>query len=286
MKLPQRSPKRAFTLIELLVVISIIGVLITLVTVTVLPVQRKSRDARRKADVNLFLSGIGLFNADYKVYPNYTFFLGTNSSEPGATNSNFGLENEIPTCNSNTLGATSQFAEPNTGSWTGATTIKLKAGFASVNNFLICLKYLDKLVQDPSATLNVDKYHYRVNYDYSEFLVGAKLENTNDPDAKMLYSVLADKRYWVGNGSNSRQLADDSDTTLVYGDTISASAGSADDGQYFYQCMRSGDGGAGADVLMTINPFKLSGSTWVANIGLSATTCTMNGQSSVSRASF
>lgn len=100
MKLRWRK-KRAFTLIELLVVISIIGVLITLVAVTVLPVQRKSRDSKRKADVNLVLSGLGLFNADFKVYPNYTFYLGTNATDTSAVNSNFGLESDIPTCNGN-----------------------------------------------------------------------------------------------------------------------------------------------------------------------------------------
>src|SRR3989344_4044534 len=80
-----RNSQSGFTLIELLVVITIIGILITLVTVAVVPVQRKSRDARRKADVNSFLSGVNLFKADFKIYPNSTFYLGSY----GGTNTEF-----------------------------------------------------------------------------------------------------------------------------------------------------------------------------------------------------
>lgn len=286
MKLRLRE-KPGFTLIELLVVVSIIGVLITLVAVTVLPVQRKSRDSKRKADVNLVLSGLGLFNADFKVYPNYTFYLGTNASDTGAVNSNFGLESDIPTCNGNLGGGdtstfTSTSADVSTAELTAAgNQIKLKSGFVSVNNFLICLKYLDKLVQDPSATADVDKYHYRVNYDYSEFLVGAKLENTNDQDARVLLGTGA-KRYWIGNGINSRQLDDDSDVNAFYPGV----SGTTSDGQYFYQCQKVGSGGADLDLIMGANPFVLEGSTWKINTGGTSTTCDASQGDSSRRVSY
>lgn len=294
MRLPWSS-KRGFTLIELLVVISIIGILITLVAVTVLPVQRKGRDSRRKADINLVLSGLGLFNADFKVYPNYTFYLGTNTTDTGAANSSLGLEDDVPTCNGNLSGGdtstfTSDGSEPSTAGLTGSTTVKLKPGFVSINNLLICLKYLDKLVQDPKATTDVDKYHYRVNYDYSEFLLGAQLENTNDPDARTLQGA-GPERYWVGNGVNSRQLDDDSDLVAGGGggpvpDEEGAGGGSGfysyspsivstlSDGKYFYQCATAGNSSTiSLDNRSTVSPFKYNGTSWVANTGATTTTC-------------
>ena len=71
--------KKAFTLIELLVVITIIGILAVLVAVTIGPIQKRSRDSKRKADVDLVLGGANQFYADFKVYPNFTMYLGNNT---------------------------------------------------------------------------------------------------------------------------------------------------------------------------------------------------------------
>jgi general secretion pathway protein G len=58
-----------FTLIELLVVISIIGVLISLSIFGLQGAREGSRDARRKADLELIRSGIELYKSDCNAYP-------------------------------------------------------------------------------------------------------------------------------------------------------------------------------------------------------------------------
>src|SRR3989344_6072119 len=197
-----RNSQSGFTLIELLVVITIIGILITLVTVAVVPVQRKSRDARRKADVNSFLSGVNLFKADIKIYPNSTFSLGEQgNATDGNMNSNFGLGTDVTACNNlpesggDSALFTSTGTDPLIGDLNnatpGATKISLKPGFISVSHFLICLRYVDRLLTDPKPmSVNLwDKYQYRVSYDYGDAVVTSRLENENtDSDAGWLFN--------------------------------------------------------------------------------------------------
>lgn len=59
----------AFTLVELLVVIAIIGILATIIMVSYSGVQARSRDSKRKADLQSIASGVQMFYADNKVYP-------------------------------------------------------------------------------------------------------------------------------------------------------------------------------------------------------------------------
>jgi len=61
--------QKGFTLIELLVVIAIIGVLASLVIVNLSTANRKSRDSRRKADLNEIKSALELYYDDYLGYP-------------------------------------------------------------------------------------------------------------------------------------------------------------------------------------------------------------------------
>jgi type II secretion system protein G len=59
----------AFTLIELLVVISIIGILVAVSVFGLAGARESSRDARRKADLELIRSGLELYKSDCNAYP-------------------------------------------------------------------------------------------------------------------------------------------------------------------------------------------------------------------------
>src|SRR3989344_3703128 len=248
-----RNSQSGFTLIELLVVITIIGILITLVTVAVVPVQRKSRDARRKADVNSFLSGVNLFKADFKIYPNSTFYLGSYGTiANGGINSNYAVATDIANnCNNATVGKTSTFLNPAppTNSPGNPTITELDTlpllmapGFVSVNNFLICLRYTDRLLADPKpiSSANADKYQYRVSYDYGDAVVTSRLENDNDTDSTVLFTDTPTnkantiKRYYRGSGVVVRHLDDSSDVGGVNG-FFANSTGLINDGKYLYQ---------------------------------------------------
>lgn len=291
---------KGFTLIELLVSITIIGILITIVTVAVLPIQKKSRDSRRKADLNLLISGLSLFNSDYKVYPNPTFYLGSFNNSNKAKNSNYGLAADIVSCNGAQTGATATFMDlnGNTIAQPGSPTIneldtkgiKLAPGFIAVNNFLACLKYMDRLVQDPLFVGN-DRYQYRISYDYSEFLVGAKLENQNDQSGKTsLFSggaTYLSKWFFDGNGVNARNLDDDTDVSSSEFYTL-VNGKQEDDGSYFYQCTKTGENiDIDEDKRPDFAPLINNGSGWLANKGTTPTTC-LDGvdANTVSRSSY
>lgn len=259
--LNRKSLRFGFTLVELLVVMAIISILVTLVTVTIGPVQRKSRDAKRKADLNHFITGLKLFESDFKVFPNHTFYLGK-SADAGAANSNFELGPDLASCSSLTplLGHPQNFAADanfnfvtrTQAEWATSSTydsLLLKPGFASVNQFLICLKYADRAFDDATFT-GANDYQYRINYDYTEFLVSAQLENGNDKEGiSQLFTgggnlgeMMDPKRYFEGNGRNARQLDDDSnrDDAVAEGGfyNFDINGGTALDGRYFYQCVK------------------------------------------------
>lgn len=64
-----RESKKGFTLIELLVVISILGILIGLTLFGIGGARESSRDAKRKADLELIRSGVEIYKADCNEYP-------------------------------------------------------------------------------------------------------------------------------------------------------------------------------------------------------------------------
>jgi type II secretion system protein G len=70
--------QKGFTLIELLVVIAIIGVLASLVIVNLSTANRKSRDSRRKADLNEIKTALELYYDDFLGYPAATSSLAPN----------------------------------------------------------------------------------------------------------------------------------------------------------------------------------------------------------------
>lgn len=61
--------KRGFTLIELLVVIAIIGILASIIMVSLSGAKSKSRDARRQADIKSIQLALSLYYNDNGMYP-------------------------------------------------------------------------------------------------------------------------------------------------------------------------------------------------------------------------
>ncbi|MEK7560415.1 MAG: prepilin-type N-terminal cleavage/methylation domain-containing protein [Patescibacteria group bacterium] len=61
--------RRGFTLIELLVVIAIIGILASIVFSSINQARRKSRDARRLADLKQIQQALELYFDDFRQYP-------------------------------------------------------------------------------------------------------------------------------------------------------------------------------------------------------------------------
>jgi len=64
-----RKQSNGFTLLELLVVISIIGILVSLVSVSYSTAQKKSRDAKRKGDLKSIQNAFEQYYAVYNGYP-------------------------------------------------------------------------------------------------------------------------------------------------------------------------------------------------------------------------
>ena len=66
------SKNKGFTLIELLVVIAIIGLLASIVLVTINRARVKARDARRLSDMRTILTALELYYDEYGHYPSNT----------------------------------------------------------------------------------------------------------------------------------------------------------------------------------------------------------------------
>ncbi|RJQ30685.1 type II secretion system protein [Candidatus Parcubacteria bacterium] len=74
----RNSTKRGFTLIELLVVIAIIGILSSVVLASLNSARKKSRDARRVADIKQIQLALEMYFDACKAYPT-ALALGTNN---------------------------------------------------------------------------------------------------------------------------------------------------------------------------------------------------------------
>ncbi|TFG35254.1 MAG: type II secretion system protein [Parcubacteria group bacterium] len=69
MNIYKRKKKNSFTLIELLVVIAIIGLLSSVILVSLSSVRAKARDSRRKSDIAQIRKALELYYADNEQYP-------------------------------------------------------------------------------------------------------------------------------------------------------------------------------------------------------------------------
>ncbi len=76
----KKQGNKGFTLIELLVVIAIIGILSSIVLVSLTTARSKARDARRIVDLKTIQLALAEYYSDYLVYPKGIY--GTNLSSP------------------------------------------------------------------------------------------------------------------------------------------------------------------------------------------------------------
>ena len=65
----QNEQKRGFTLIELLVVIAVIGLLSSIVLVSLQGARAKTRDARRLQEIDQLVKAIQMYYLEYDTYP-------------------------------------------------------------------------------------------------------------------------------------------------------------------------------------------------------------------------
>ncbi len=79
--------EKGFTLIELLVVIAIIGVMAALVIVNLSSANKKSRDARRKADLSEVRTALELYYDDNLQYPTAATMVTWDTATPGVLSS-------------------------------------------------------------------------------------------------------------------------------------------------------------------------------------------------------
>ncbi|MEK7627684.1 MAG: prepilin-type N-terminal cleavage/methylation domain-containing protein, partial [Patescibacteria group bacterium] len=70
-----RNSRRGFTKIELLVVLAIIGLLVSLILVSLGSIKARSRDVRRVVDIDVFIKALNLYNNSFSVYPIYDGYI-------------------------------------------------------------------------------------------------------------------------------------------------------------------------------------------------------------------
>lgn len=61
--------RNGFTLLELLIVLGIISIIMMLGSTVYSGVQKRSRDAKRKGDLNIIRSSLELYRTNYSYYP-------------------------------------------------------------------------------------------------------------------------------------------------------------------------------------------------------------------------
>jgi len=136
-----------FTLVELLVVMSIISILATVILGGFRASQRRSRDAKRKSDLEQVAKSLEMFYSDHGVYP---------ASSGG----------ELVGC------AYNPTTPASSGTCSFGSEIDSEANFTDGDTI-----YFRRLPSDPTTDSN---YYYR-RIDNHRYQLFAHLENTEDP---------------------------------------------------------------------------------------------------------
>ena len=132
-----------FTLIELLIVIFIIGILVSLSTISFTNAQKKGRDGKRKTDLKAIQQALEVFYQTNGGYPGYTYTFQGMNCRIGASNNPMAWGTPF-NCN-------------------GVT-------------------YMPILPKDPLPNSNFYYYFAGSRLNGPTYQIYAMLENTNDPD--------------------------------------------------------------------------------------------------------
>lgn len=154
--------RKGFTLIELLVVIAIIGILATIIVASFTSAQQRSRDARRKADLDAVKKALELAKADctggyYPVMAGATGVLRYDALESHLDDADLGYIRQVPVDPSRPVAEDYQY-----------TTLDILIPPTAVTP-TVCLD----TATPPTRSLS----------GYPVFLLRALLENVNDPSA-------------------------------------------------------------------------------------------------------
>lgn len=177
-----KNNKKGFTLIELLVVIAIIGLLATIVLVSLNAARGKARDTRRKADLRQIRVALELYYDD-------------NDSYPRAGGCGYGTN-----CYVYSTAGVSWIPALTSGGYMGTVPSD------PINN-----------ANGPWSTGNYSYAYGNVDVNGQSFDLTAQLENTSDNDrcATKCYKFYFDNRNWCSacGGGYSNQVYEDSPLT-------------------------------------------------------------------------
>lgn len=112
-----RNKNKGFTLIELLVVIAIIGLLASVVLLSLNSARQKSRDAKRLSDIRQVASAMELYFNDKNSYPSATNYTNLGTSGVGLVPSYIGMLPSAPKPADGNCGTSNDYSwETTTGS--------------------------------------------------------------------------------------------------------------------------------------------------------------------------
>lgn len=193
----QRRSRPGFSLVEILIVIAILGILASLVTVGMIGHQKKARDAQRKSDLQTVKKALEAAKADCKssaYYPALSIFGFSPTQEHNAYSS---LTTILTNPNLKYLQSA-----PNDPKFVSSAVTTGYAYMFTTETVNVCLSVVDLTLARKGA---------------EQFVLRAKLEISNDPDAKNSYTKCQ-------SIANSTSLVSPLDPTPITGDG------------YFYEC--------------------------------------------------